>query len=147
MKAQYCYRRSGKILLMATAAFLVQAWLLAPAHGQKIRSEEETAKILALEKVTVKDGVVSGEVRNLAKHPVREVQLFIRYTWLWADERNPGKTDPGTSTYYMLKETLQPGAKVSFSFTPSPPLPKISGGRFDTSVMISGFTEVIPQKK
>ena len=120
---------------------------VAPAQAQKIRTEEETAKILVLEKVNVRDGVVSGAVRNLAKHSVREVQLFIRYTWLWDDERNPGKTDPGTSTYHLLKETFEPGATVEFTFKPVPPLPKISGGRFDTSVMISGFTEVIPQTK
>lgn len=134
---------------------LIASFTLAPAltsygvsaQGQKVRSETETAKILALEQVVIKDGVVNGEVRNKAQHPVREIQLFIRYIWLWQDERNPGKTDPGTSTYYDLKDMLQPGAVAKFTFTPSPPLPKISGAHFDTSVMISGFTEVIPQKQ
>jgi len=116
------------------------------ARAQKVLTEAETARIVALEKVTVRDGVVAGEVRNKASHPVREVQLFLRYTWLWDDERHPGSTDPGTSTYYTLKETIQSGDKINFTYKPSPPLPKIAGGRFDTSVKIAGFSEIIPQK-
>ncbi len=120
---------------------------LPAAEAQNVRTDEETARIVAIEKLTVKDGLVTGEVRNRSNHAVREVQLFIRYTWLWEDERNPGKTDPGTSTYYTLKETIQPGAMVNFSYAPSPPLSKIAGGRFDTSVTIAGFSEIIPQKQ
>jgi hypothetical protein len=36
---------------------------------------------------------------------------------------------------------------VPFTFKPSPPLTKMAGGHFDTSVAIAGFTEVIPQTK
>ena len=135
------------ISIVATTLFLALTTVPPAAQSQKVRSEEEIARLLALEKVAVRDGVVSGEVHNIAKHPVSGVQIFIRYTWLWEDERNPGKTDPGTSTYYTLKQTIQPGARAKFTFTPSPPLPKISGGHFDTSVMIAGFKEIIPQNK
>jgi hypothetical protein len=116
------------------------------ARSQKIRSDEETARILALEKFAVQDGVVTGEVRNKSIHALRDVQLFIRYTWLWEDERHPGQIDPGTSAYYTLNETIQPGGKINFAYKPSPPLPKIAGGRFDISVKVAGFTEIIPQK-
>lgn len=117
------------------------------ARSQNVRSDEETTRILAIEKLAVQDGVASGEVRNKSNHTVRDVQLFIRYTWLWDDERNPGKIDPGTSTYYTLNETVQSGQKINFTYKPSPPLPKIAGGRFETSVKIAGFTEIIPQNK
>ena len=144
--ANHDRRRAIQLGMFVTAVILALIWLGAAAQAQKVRSEEKTARILALEKVTVRDGVVSGEVRNKANHTVRDVQLFVRYTWLWDDERNPGKVDPGTSTYYTLKETINPGNSISFIYKPSPPLPKIAGGRFDTSVKIAGFTEIIPQK-
>lgn len=115
-------------------------------QSQQVRSDEEVARVLAIEQLAVKDGVVRGLVRNKSDHAVREVQLFIRYTWLWADERHPGKTDPGTSTYHTLKETIEPRSTLSFTYKPSPPLPKIPGGHFDTSVTIAGFSEIIPQK-
>jgi hypothetical protein len=128
--------------LLWLAVFILQ---LAPvAYPQNIRSKEEIAAVLAIENLSIRDEIVSGEVRNKAQHELRDVQLFIRYTWLWDDERNPGKTDPGTSSYYTLKQTIPPGEKISFTYKPSPPLPKIAGGRFETSVIIAGFTEVIP---
>ena len=145
--ANHDRRRAMRLGIFVTVVTLALIWLGASAQAQKVRSEEETARILALEKVTVRDGVVSGEVRNKANHPVRDVQLFVRYTWLWDDERNPGNIDPGTSTYYALKETIQSGEKIDFTYKPSPPLPKIAGGRFETSVKIAGFTEIIPQKQ
>jgi hypothetical protein len=138
--------RSMRLIGVATTVLaLAIASLPSVAKSQKVRSEEESARILAIEKLTVHEGVVTGEVRNKSNHAVRDVQLFVRYTWLWEDERNPGETDPGTSTYHALKETIQPGGTINFVYTPSPPLPKISGGRFDTSVTIAGFTEIIPQ--
>jgi len=121
--------------------------LVSAAESQKVLSEEEIAPIVALEQISIKDGIVQGLVRNKSNHTVREVELFIRYTWLWDDERNPGKTDPGTSTYYTLKDTIQPNSTVNFVYKPSPPLPNISSGRFDASVRIAGFTEIIPQKR
>lgn len=125
---------------------LLLLFLPVVAYAQMVRSAEEIARILAVERLSVKEGVVQGEVRNKSDHAVREVQLFIRYTWLWEDERHPGKTDPGTSTYHTLKETIEPRSTLSFTYKPSPPLPKIPGGHFDTSVTIAGFSEIIPQK-
>ncbi|HEX6769277.1 MAG TPA: hypothetical protein VF208_07985 [Candidatus Binatia bacterium] len=137
-------RAVGVFAVMISLALTV---LSSVARSQTIRSAEETARILAIEKLAVQDGVVTGEVRNNSIHALRDVQLFIRYTWLWDDERHPGKIDPGTSAYYTLNETIQPGGKINFTFKPSPPLPRIAGGRFDTSVKIAGFSEIIPQKQ
>lgn len=130
----------------AIAVVLAIAWLPSAAPAQQLRSDEEAARIVALEQVAVRDGVVAGAVRNKAGHELREVQIFVRYTWLWDDERNPGKIDPGTSTYYTLKDTIKSGDKLDFTYKPSPPLPKIAGGKFVTTVKVAGFTEVIPRK-
>src|SRR5206468_13113019 len=76
---------------------------------------------------------------------VRDVQLFVRHTWLWDDERHPGKIDPGTSTFHTLQQEIPPGGTARFNLTQSPPLAKTAGGHFVTTVSIAGFTEVIPQ--
>lgn len=129
--------------------FLVFALLSWPEQGfsQTVSTHQEIARVLVLENVTVNDGVVSGVVHNKSSHIVRDVDLFIRYTWLWDDEYHPGKLDPGTSAIYSLKQEMSPGARVRFTFTPSPPLPKVIGGHFDISASVAGFTEVIPQKR
>jgi|GEM_PF-471385 len=124
-------------------------WLALPAsvRPQNMATREQIARILALEKVNVANGLVSGEVVNRAPHTVRDVQLFIRYTWLWDNETKPGSPDPGTSTYITLAGEIPPGGRLPFTFKPSPPLPNLSGGRFETTVAIAGFTEVIPQSR
>jgi hypothetical protein len=114
---------------------------------QSVKTQEDAGRVLAVEKLVVNDGTISGAVINRSSRLVRDVQLFIRYTWLWDDEMKPGKLDPGTSTYYTLQKEIPPGGRLPFTFQPSPPLAKIGGGRYETSVSIAGFTEVILQGK
>jgi hypothetical protein len=112
-----------------------------------VRTQQEIGRVLAVEKFTVADGAVAGELVNRSPHTIRDVQLFIRYTWLWANETKPGKEDPGTSTYYTLPKDIPAGGRLPFSFSPTPPLPSVSGGHFETSVSIAGYTEIIPQSQ
>lgn len=128
---------------------LLWALILWPitAPAQTLRSHEEAARVVTVGEYKVVDGVVSGEVWNRSPHLLRDVQLLIRYTWLWDDERHPGKTDPGTSTYYTLPKEIASGARLPFTFSPTPPLPKVDAGRFQTTVSVAGYTEVIPQTK
>ena len=124
------------------------ATLLAHSAGsQTVRERAEIAPVLAIEKLSVQEGVVSGEIYNRTSHAIRDVLLFIRHTWLWDEEFKPGKDDPGTSIYYTLPKEIPPGGRLPFNYSPSPPLPKASGGRFETTVAIAGYTEVIPQTK
>jgi hypothetical protein len=115
--------------------------------AQMIRSKGEASHIIAIEKLAVKDGTVSGEVHNLSPNTLRDVQLYIHYIWLWNNEFHPGKNDPGTTFVYTLPQEIAPGGRVSFTFSPSPPLPKASDGHFMTSASEAGFTEVIPAKQ
>jgi hypothetical protein len=137
-------RSSGNYSTALLLVWIILAWPI-PGLSQNLRSHEEAARVVTVADVKVVDGVVSGQVWNRSSHLLRDVQLFIRYTWLWDDERHPGKIDPGTSTYYPLPREIAPGAKAPFTFSPTPSLPKIGGGRFETTVSVAGFTEVIPQ--
>lgn len=134
---------------IVTALVIATIVLTAPqiAMSQRVASREEIASILAIEKIAVANGTVSGEIHNRGPYSVREVELLIRYTWLWEDERNPGKIDPGTSTYHTLTTEVRAGGNLPFTFTPSPPLPKVSGGRYEISVTVAGFAQVIPQTR
>lgn len=117
------------------------------ALPQTVSSKQEIARVLLIDKLSVQDGSVSGEIYNRSLHAVRDVQLFVRHAWLWDDERHPGKDDPGRSEYRTLTQTIAPGETVRFTFAPSSPLPKLSSGHFETSVSIAGFTEIIPWTK
>ena len=134
---------------IVTALFVGMVVLTAPhtAMSQRVATREEVASILSTEKIAVANGTVSGEIHNRGPHSVRAVQLLVRYTWLWDDQRNPGKIDPGTSTYYTLATEIRAGGNLPFTFTPSPPLLKASGGRYKITVTVGGFAQIIPQTK
>jgi hypothetical protein len=119
-----------------------------PLWSQTVLSQQQAGSALAIEKVAVQDGTVTGEIRNQGKNTVRDPQLFVRYTFLWKNEFHPGKESPSAAFYPTISGEIAPGKSLPFTFTPSPPLPKRSDGRFaPPSVSIAGFTEIIPQSK
>ena len=136
--------RVGATLLFAALILLAAA---AVARSQAVKSRPEIDRIAVVEKLAVQQGNVSGEVLNKSSYLLRDVRLLVRYTWLWDDEKKPGKTDPGTSTLYTLPREIAPGGRLPFTFKPAPPLPSLSGGHFETSVSIAGIAEVIPQTR
>lgn len=117
------------------------------AHSQTVRERGDIAAVLTIENLSVQEGLVAGEIFNRSAHTVRDVQVLIRNTWLWDEEFKPGKDDPGTSVYYTLPKEIPAGGRLPFTYSPSPPLPKAPGGRFQTTVAIAGYAEVIPQMK
>jgi hypothetical protein len=117
------------------------------AISQTVLTKQEASRVLVLSNVSAQDGVVSGELRNNSSNIVRDVQLLIRYEWLWKDEFHPGKDDPGRSDYYNVPGEIPPGGTTRFQYTPNPPLPKRTDGSFQVSVSVAGFTEVIPQPR
>jgi len=113
------------------------------AMSAAVLSEEKISQIVMVRNVTVKDGVVSGEVLNKSARALREVQLLIRYGWLWKDEFRPGKDDPSMAVYYTVEKEIPPGKSVQFTYRPAPPLSSRPDGYFETTVSVAGFTEVI----
>jgi len=135
----------------ASALFFLLSMLFFPSrHGalsQMIREPEEATRVVTVENVQVKNGTVTGEVHNLSRHTLRDVQILVRYTWLWNNEFKPGKDDPGASFYDTVPGEIPPGGSAKFTFSPSPPLPKRADGRFETTVSVAGFSEIIPQTR
>jgi hypothetical protein len=101
-----------------------------PSFSQTVLSQQQASSVLAIDKVAVQDGTVTGEIRNNSKNIVRDVQLFIRYTFLWKNEFHPGKESPSTAFYPKISGEIAPGKSLPFKFMPSPPLPKRSHGQF-----------------
>ena len=141
---------SSKHLLVSIALFLgsmLGFWAEA-SWSQTVLTQQQAGNVLAVEKVAAQaDGTVTGEIRNNSKNTVRDVQLFIRSTFLWKDEFHPGKESPSAAFYPTLSGEIAPGGSLPFKFTPTPPLPKRKDGRFEApSVSIAGFTQVIQAK-
>jgi hypothetical protein len=117
--------------------------------SQTVLSQQQADSVLRIENVAAQpDGSVSGVIRNNSKNTVRDVQLFVRSTFLWKNEFHPGKESPSVASYPTISGEIAPGGSLPFKFMPSPPLPKRTDGRFERpSVSIAGFTQVIQQAK
>jgi len=120
-----------------------------PSFSQMVFSQQQADSVLRIENVAAEpDGSVSGVIRNNSKNTVRDVQLFIRSTFLWKNEFHPGKESPSVASYPTISGEIAPGGSLPFKFTPTSPLPKRTDGRFERpSVSIAGFTQIIPQSK
>ena len=137
-----------RILFVSLLLGLILAIWPQPSFSQNVASQEQAGSVLAIDKVMVQDGTVTGEIRNNSKNTVRDVQLFILYTWLWANEFRPGTDNPSEVFYPTVSGDIAPGGSMPFKFTPSPSLPKRSDGKFaQPTVSVAGFTQVIQQSR
>ena len=137
-------KQGTPIIFVSLVLALILAPWAKPPFAQMVASQQQAASVLAIENLAVKDGTVSGTIRNKSPNAVRDVQLFIRYTWLWANEFHPGKDNPSEVFYPTVSGEIAPGGSVPFKFTPSSPLPKRSGGKFaQPTVSVAGFTQLI----
>lgn len=128
-------------LLLWLTGFVIAARVTA-AEAPSIMPQEETARIVSVQHVTVKDHVISGEVVNKSAHPLRDVELLIEYHWMWNDERRPGDDPPGRAVYFAFAKDIPPGTSVPFVYTPESPLPARQDGHFSYEVSLAGFSIV-----
>jgi hypothetical protein len=143
-------KQTGTLMVFVSLllGFIFSFWAK-PSFSQTVLTQQQAGSVLSIEKVAAQpDGTVTGEIRNNSKNTVRDVQLFIRHTFLWKDEFHPGTESPSAAFYPTISGDIAPGGSLPFKFTPTPPLAKRTDGRFEEpSVSIAGFTQVIPQSK
>jgi hypothetical protein len=109
---------------------------------------KETAdQVLALEKISIQDGEVSGELVNRSSQGVYGVDLQVLYSWRWNNDFHPGRDDPGRAEYFRIEKEISPGQRVPFVHKPSPPLPARKDGIFDISIKVIGFTRIFRETK
>jgi hypothetical protein len=109
---------------------------------------KETAdQVLALEKIAIQDGEVSGELVNRSSQGVYGVDLQVLYSWRWNNDFHPGRDDPGRAEYFRIEKEISPGQRVPFVHKPSPPLPARKDGIFDISIKVIGFTRIFRETK
>jgi hypothetical protein len=109
-------------------------------------TQDQTSQAVSIRNLTVKDDVVSGELVNNSSRTLQDVQLLIRYTWLWNNELHPGQDDLSDAVYYTAEGDIPPGGTKPFTYKRPTPLPSRTDGHFEVAVSVAGFAEIIPQK-
>jgi len=107
-----------------------------------IIGQGQVGEVLVVENVQVVDARVTATLVNNSPNRIDDIQLVIRHTFLWNDERSPGKDNPGRTEYYLVLGQVDPHGRLAFEYRPDPPLQQRADGTFKTSIEIAGFTEV-----
>jgi hypothetical protein len=103
----------------------------------------EAAQTIVINDLRVQEGSVSGTIVNKSPATVHGVELLLRQTWLWTNERHPGTDSPGRTLPFTLGGDVAPNASAPFTFQ-VPPLAQRSEGRFVRTMEVTGFSEVGP---
>jgi hypothetical protein len=147
MNARFEPRSAQGIVVAVLSAFLVGIEVQPDAAlSATLASQEQAAQVVSVRNLTVKDGAVSGELVNKSPRTIRDVQLLIRYTWLWSNEMHPGEESPGDAVYHTFEGDIAPGGSKPFTYRPASPLPARTDGRFEVSVAVAGYAEIVPQR-
>lgn len=129
-------------------------WLLAillvmlsvDLRAAQVNISDQPPQAITVRNVSVKDGAVSGEIVNSSPRTIRDVQLLIRYTWLWNNERHPGEDSRGDAVYQTVEGEIPAGGSKPFTYRPSSSKGSEGAGRYEVSVKVAGYTELIPAK-
>lgn len=93
--------------------------------------------------VTRHGDAVTGKIVNRGDAEIRDIRLLIAMPFLWANEVKPGDESPGRSSVLTVAGPLAPRGTLAFEFTPNPPLPSRSDGRFgDPQAHVLGYQTI-----
>lgn len=145
-KAGLDKRPAGWIVVALLSAFFAVGLEAYAAQPATLVSQEQASSVVSVRNVAAKDGAVSGEVVNNSARTIRDVQLLIRYTWLWKNEMRPGQDELSDAVYYTVEGDVPPRGAKPFAYKRPTPPPARADGHYEVSVSVAGFTEVIAPK-
>ncbi len=145
MKRQACVGVVGlclSILTVGAGCRSRQPEPVEPLPPDRVVAPGSADESVTLSDVRASDQLITGTLTNGSNRQVDDVHLLVNHSFLWKNERNPGRNNPSRTEYYRVGKPIPPGASMSFEYHPDPPLPKRSDGAFMTTVEVVSFTEI-----
>jgi hypothetical protein len=134
------------MVTLATLAFVPAALMLPGEHAGATTVEIADGDVdnaVHVSNVSRRGDVVVGTLTNDSDAELRDIRLLIDVAFLWTNEVKPGEESPGRSAVMTVAGPLAPHGKLAFEFTPNPPLPERTDGRYaDPKVRIMGYQSV-----
>ncbi|HEV7732750.1 MAG TPA: hypothetical protein VGR62_11335 [Candidatus Binatia bacterium] len=119
---------------LAVTTMVFAADVVPPAHVERMVAVESASRV---------GDTVTGRLVNRTNDVVTDVQVMIRDTFSWTNERSPGSDDPGQATNAVVKGPIPPGGSVTFELTEPAP-PHRTDGSYETAVSVISFTKLEP---
>lgn len=113
-----------------------------PALPERVVAPGSIEDAISIVDLRTTNSLIEGSLVNNSDLEVKDVHLLVNHSFLWKNERNPGRNNPSRTEYYKVLKPIPPGATMAFEHHLDPPLPKRNDGRFVTSVEVTSFAEV-----
>jgi hypothetical protein len=97
--------------------------------------------VVEVRDVTGDAASVSGRLVNLSDKMVSNMKLSVSDTFLWTNERHPGRNDPSQTETYNLAQEIPPNGSAPFTVQRTTALPTRGDGQFETKVQVMALTE------
>lgn len=85
---------------------------------------------------------VQGVVVNNTEAALRNVVLFVSYSWRWNDERNPGEDLMSFGDRIEIQGDIPPGGSAGFAYMPTRSLSDRTDGYYQIDVTVRSFKKV-----
>ncbi len=115
--------------------------------AETVISRSDAPRLVDVRDVTINGGVVSGEVVNRSSDVLRDVQLQIRSTLYWENERKPGEDTRGDVEYVTVSGPISPGGTARFTKRLGSESVSDTAGHLETQVSVAGFTRLERQNE
>lgn len=138
--------KSTTVVSLASLAFAstLSGFANVPVGATTVEiSDGDVDHALTVSNVTRRGDVVVGILTNDSNAELRDIRLLIDVAFLWANEGKPGEESPGRSAIMTVAGPLAPHGTLAFEFTPNPPLPERTDGRYaDPKVRVMGYQSI-----
>lgn len=126
---------------------VVLLMLFTPLHssGQEITNEQVLHQRTIESAVTFlyevgDDGTIEGELLNTTADRVSDIQVLVRYSWLWERESSQERVDPSWANTFTFPVDLKPGDSSPLSIPPLREMTDNKDGKFLISAKVMGYT-------
>ena len=86
------------------------------------------------------DGTIEGELLNTTADRVSDIQVLVRYSWLWLRESAKQREDPSWANTFTFPVDLKPGDSSPLSIPPLREMRDNQQGKFLISAKVMGYT-------
>ncbi|MGR8947293.1 MAG: hypothetical protein ACU84Q_04545 [Gammaproteobacteria bacterium] len=86
------------------------------------------------------DGTIEGELLNTTAERVSDIQVLVRYSWLWTRESSKDREDPSWANTFTFPVDLKPGDSSPLSIPPLREITNSDAGKFLISAKVMGYT-------
>ena len=125
---------------LVAAASIATSFLVSDAYAEKIVSESRLEKAVSVMHEIQPDGDIQGFVRNNSEQKIKDVELLVKYSFVWSSPDQQKPDNPSMAEYVTLKTELSPGEFMPFEYALGRTLEARDDGTYIPSVRVVAMT-------